>query len=357
MTKIFNPIIDPSISYFDNIENGPFGEYLKVPKYSDNGEPSYDFIGHKLYVPFGIPAGPLPTSRHINAAFNAGFDVAVYKTVRSREFKGNPLPNVFPVQVMGDISLEQATAGIPIAKEYTEPIAITNSYGVPSPSPDFWQADMKKSIETTPKGKLVIGSFQGTPNGDGNVDNYINDFGITAQMVAETGAQVMEVNLSCPNEGSAHLLCFDIDRSIRVVDAIKNKIGNTALFIKLAYFAEKEALQKLVAGTKDMAAGYSVINTIGSRVVTEKGDQAFPGEGRAIAGVSGNPIRWAGLEMVATLDGWRKELGLSFSIIGVGGVLEPSHYTAYRQAGADVVLSAAGTMWNPYLARKIKENL
>jgi len=30
-------------------------------------------------------------------------------------------------------------------------------------------------------------------------------------------------------------------------------------------------------------------------------------------------------------------------------------YQDYREAGADAVLSATGAMWNPYLAKEIKE--
>lgn len=353
--SLFDPIIDPTLPYFENIHKGPLGEYSRIKKYEEQGEPEYDFLGNKLYVPFGIPAGPLPTNSHIMAAFNAGFDVAVYKTVRSREFTGNIMPNLFPVQVEGNLTIEKAQQGVTIAKVYTEPIKIANSYGVPSTSPDFWQEDMAKSVINTPKGKLVIGSFQGTTNGSGDVKEYITDFAITAEMVKNTGVKVMEVNLSCPNEGSSHLLCFDIERSIEVVTAIKEKIGDTPLFLKLAYFADKEALLQFITGTEKMAAGYSVINTIASRVITETNEQAFPGNGRQIAGVSGDPIRWAGLEMVKQLADWKKDKGFTYKIIGVGGVVSHEHFTEYRLAGADVVLSAAGTMWNPYIAQEVKK--
>ena len=42
------------------------------------------------------------------------------------------------------------------------------------------------------------------------------------------------------------------------------------------------------------------------------------------------------------------------SIIGVGGVVEPSDYDDYRAAGADAVMSATGAMWDARLARRIK---
>jgi dihydroorotate dehydrogenase len=46
--------------------------------------------------------------------------------------------------------------------------------------------------------------------------------------------------------------------------------------------------------------------------------------------------------------------GYTFSLEGVGGVTVPADYTEYRDAGADVVMSATGAMWDPYLAEEIK---
>ncbi|HTE48526.1 MAG TPA: hypothetical protein VK675_01300 [Candidatus Paceibacterota bacterium] len=53
----------------------------------------------------------------------------------------------------------------------------------------------------------------------------------------------------------------------------------------------------------------------------------------------------------------RKKNGYSYTIIGVGGVSTPSDFFEYRDAGADIVMSATGAMWNPYLAREIKSRL
>ena len=39
----------------------------------------------------------------------------------------------------------------------------------------------------------------------------------------------------------------------------------------------------------------------------------------------------------------------------VGGVMTPKDFKEYRDAGADVVMTATGAMWNPYLAKEIKE--
>lgn len=48
-------------------------------------------------------------------------------------------------------------------------------------------------------------------------------------------------------------------------------------------------------------------------------------------------------------------MGKDFAIIGVGGVMTPEDYLEYKNAGADIVQSATGAMWNPYLAQEIKQ--
>ena len=98
----------------------------------------------------------------------------------------------------------------------------------------------------------------------------------------------------------------------------------------------------------------STINTISAKLVDANGNQALPGAGRDRSGVCGNAIRGAGLDMVVRLAAIREKLGLDFAINGVGGVVSPADYQAYRDAGADSVMSATGAMWDAELAHKIK---
>jgi len=58
--------------------------------------------------------------------------------------------------------------------------------------------------------------------------------------------------------------------------------------------------------------------------------------------------------MTSRLNRIRSQLGLGYEIVGVGGVMMPADYFEYREAGADVVQSCTGSMWNPHLAIDIK---
>lgn len=348
------PIYDPKKTYEENFEKGPFGAFADPEIFENQGEPEAKLLGQTVYLPFGISAGPVPNSNYAKPAFLMGFDVNVYKTVRTRVHPSNPWPNVIPVKAKevrpGDEPLEADD-------EYGEGVSVTNSFGIPSYNPDFWQDDMKKANSLAGKGQFLIGAFQGTVGVPGGEQGYIDDFALAAKLVKETGVPVLEVNLSCPNEGSEELLCFDLERAQNVVEAIKNEIGNTPLVIKVAYFHDQTAFEKLMSMVGGMIEGVAAINTIPKRIVNEKGEQALPGKGREVSGVGGAGIKWAGVEMVERLDKIRKENGYKYEIIGIGGVAKPADYLEYRQAGAEGVMAATSVMWNPYLAKEIKEEI
>lgn len=346
------PFYDPTKSYEDNYSQGPFGGFQisndKIPLVTTITK--QNFLGHEVNLPFGIPAGPLLNSRFITAAFQNGFDLCVYKTVRSRLYKSHPLPNILSVHLKQDIKI--GANNIVLAdNHFTAPLSITNSFGVPSFSPDEWQLDMAKAVTSAGKGNLLIGSFQGTLG----KEPIEKDYALTARLVAETHAPVLEANLSCPNEGSKNLLCFDIDKTERIVHAIKEQVPDKPLILKLAFFADHNQLSLFVKRIGKLVDGFSAINTLSAVIVDHQGNPALPG--RPEGGVCGDAIRWAGLEMVEQLAVLRNELDYFFIIIGVGGVNSVENYQQYRMAGADAVMSATGAMWNTNLAMDIKLNL
>ncbi len=354
---INTPFYDPEKPYQENFENGPFGAFANGEVLETMGEPTYDFFGYKVYSPFGIPAGPLINGKFVRAALDKGFDIVTYKTVRTRKFPCHPWPNVLSVDVEGDLTLEKAKTPLVADHRYHEPLSITNSFGVPSFDPEFWQADFKDAVKYAKKGQIVVGGFQGTKSEDGSVESYINDFKLAARMLKSAGAKVLEVNLSCPNEGIANLLCFDIDRSRIVVSAIKEEVGDVPLIAKIGYFTNDLELERFASEVGRVVDGISAINTIAAEIVDKDGKQALPGEGRTRSGVCGHSIKWAGLDMVRRLKALREKLGLSYTIVGVGGVTVPRDFAEYREAGADIVMSATGAMWNPHLAKEIKEQI
>jgi dihydroorotate dehydrogenase (NAD+) catalytic subunit len=354
---LHEPFYNPNISYEENFQNGPFGAFADNGVNENIGEPKYDFFGHKVYSPFGIPAGPLINGKFCKAALDKGFDIVTYKTVRTKAYPCHPWPNVLSVDIKDDLTMSKAQGALVADNVFNEPLSITNSFGVPSLDPKFWQKDIASVIKEARTGQIVVGAFQGTKTESGDVGEYINDFCIAARMLKSSGAKVLEVNLSCPNEGTANLLCYDIQRSKEVVKAIKKEIGETPLIIKIAYYENFTELRKFVREVGSVVDGISAINTIAAEILDKAGKHALPGVGRARSGVCGHAIKWAGLDMVEKLKEIRQETSYNYKIIGVGGVMNAGDFKEYKDKGADFVMSATGAMWNPNLAEEIKSRL
>lgn len=348
------PFYDPNKSYEENYEKGPFGAFADGVVYKQEGEPEYDFLGQKVYLPFGIPAGPLLNSNFCKGAFEKGFDIAVYKTVRSASFPCHPFPNVLAAKIEGDLTLEKTQKPIIADNNYSEPLNITNSFGVPSKEAQVWQEDAKKAISYAGKGQVLVLSFMGTVKENQTPEEFVADYALAAKQSVETGAKILETNLSCPNIGNEGLVCYNLEMTHRVCEAIRKEIGDTPLILKVGYYQNDEDIERLVEIASKYAQAISSINTIQAEIRDKDGNQALPGNNRLRSGVCGAGIKWAGLDMVKRLKRVKGQ-GLRVKIIGVGGVTKPQDYFEYMEAGADAVMSATGAMWNPELAQEIKK--
>jgi len=187
-------------------------------------------------------------------------------------------------------------------------------------------------------------------------EEFIEDYALAAKLSLETGAKILETNLSCPNIGNEGLVCYNLDVTERVCDAIRNVIGNTPLIIKIGYYKDDMQLASLAEIANKYADGISGINTLQTEIIDKNGNQALPGNNRSRSGVCGATIKWAGLETVRKLKDIKNKNAYSFAIEGVGGVMKSEDYFEYMSSGADSVVSATGAMWNPYLAQEIKES-
>lgn len=348
------PWYDSYKSYEENFDQGPAGDfgraahqYIDVPSYP------YKFFGKPLRFPFGIPAGPLLNSAYVIAALNNGFDIPVYKTVRTKAYAAHPWPNIVAVEVENELTLKKAAKGLVAREGFDSPLSITNSFGVPSKDPSFWQEDMEKAVRHAGEGQHVVGSFQGTRWPGASRGDYVADWVAASKLVAATGVSAIEADLSCPNEDTDRLLCFDIEKTRLIMEKIKEAVGDMPLIAKIGYFEDTE-LHEFLEELGGIIDGVSAVNAIAADIRDRSGNQALPGAGRLRSGVCGASIRWAGVSMAKRLAHFREEHGLSYTIIGVGGVAAPEDFLAYRKAKADIVMSATGAMWNKNLAKEIQ---
>lgn len=362
MKTVARSFYDPAKTYEENFEYGPFSVPTKELVHKNDGRPKFEFLGKKIYSPFGIAAGSLLNSKYIKYALERGFDVVVYKTQRSTEFPCNPFPNILYVDVKGDLTLDKAArplVGKNTPKNLIKEFTITNSFGIPSKGPNFWMADLKKALAHQDRGQLVIASVVGTIKEGFSSEDYFNDFANAAEMAASTGVEAVEINLSCPNVAAEGVLCYTYSSVAAICEKVRKKIGSTPLIIKLGYFSKEQEklLEKTMLNVDKYVNAVSAINTLSAPIVDPDGNQALPGPNRLKSGVCGAAIKWAGIDMVKRLDRIRRKNNLGFEIVGVGGVMTPQDFHQYRNAGADIVMSVTGAMWDPELALKIKRRL
>ncbi len=350
---------DPAHKYEENYEKGPWGDFGVVAHRDKNDYGM--FFGHTLTSPVGIGAGILPTSRHISAAVEAGFDPVVYKTVRRHARESNPFPNMVRLYPEGsDIHPDDTVPGdADMSKFDVRNDGATNSFGVPSKTPDVWQPDLRQAVAATKGRATLIASFMGTMREGITREEYIADFVETAKLVKATGVPIMEVNLSCPNISGIHgLVCHDVATSTAILEALGEAKGNTPLLVKIAYFptSEEENLQKLLDTMERYADGVVAINAIHAKVVDRAGKQLLPGDAsRLYSGTCGRAVRWAGLEMAGRIVSYKKKMGWKdFVVVGVGGVTTARDWKLYKDNGVDVVESVTGANWRPELASEIK---
>ena len=112
------PFYNPELSYEQNYTDGPFGLFADSsreaePSSSSQIAPQSRLLGLPVALPFGIPAGPLLNGRFVMAALDLGFDLPVYKTVRTRRWSSHAWPNVLAVHTPGGSPPDHQSAAGP----------------------------------------------------------------------------------------------------------------------------------------------------------------------------------------------------------------------------------------------------
>jgi dihydroorotate dehydrogenase (NAD+) catalytic subunit len=347
------PYYDPTKTYEENYDKGPFGAFADRKVFLNSGEPKQQYFSDFLFLPCGIPAGPIINSNFAKAAFEKGFDIVVYKTVRSDFFPCHPFPNILSVHV-DNLTLTRLKEPILADTNYTQPLSITNSFGVPSKPHAVWLEDVKRAVSYAGQGQVLVLSFMGTVKQNQTQQEFVDDFAKTAAYALETKAHILEIDLSCPNFGNEGLVCYDFQTTEAICKAIRKVIGKVPLILKVGYYEKDEELQNIAAIANEHAQGIAGINTLAGKVVDAKGQQALSGEMRLTSGICGHAIKWAGIDFVRRLKKIKEKNKYTFAIEGIGGVETPDDYYDYIEAGADSVMSATGSMWNPFLAQEIK---
>lgn len=328
-----------------NCERGPTfaDESVEVPF-----TPMKTFLGLPVRSRIGIAAGLLPNSRWVLPYAKRGFDIVTYKTVRSVARPCYPLPNwvfvedteppdgpVFVVETAGD-----------------DPAQVSSSvcFGMPSAAPEVWREDVRNTRAGLGEGQLLVVSVVATPSQASSLSEIAVDFARCAVWAAEAGADVIEVNLSCPNVCSAEgSLYRDVDASRTVVRHIREAVGSTPVLLKLGQFPDDVRMRQFLRAMNGLADGVTLVNCISRTVLHRDGRPAF-GPGFPTAGVLGRTIHEPSVAVVRAAKQCINTDGLKLEVAAVGGASTPNDVADFFEAGADAVLCGSSPMYVPNLA-------
>ena len=312
------------------------------PQFADVGPvvpetPMESFLGLPVRSRLGIAAGLLLNSRWI---------------LPSSARPCYPLPNWVFVE---DASPPDGPV-IVTEKLPSDPAQISSSvcFGMPSIAPELWREDVRVARAGLQHGQLLIVSVVATPAESATVDVVAGDFARCAGWAAESGAHIVEANLSCPNVCSAEgTLYHDVAVSRVVVQRIRDSIGSVPLLLKVGTFASDKAMSEFLHAMNGLADGITLMNCISRPVLRHDGEPAFGPQFRT-AGVLGRAIHAPSVTSVSSVREAIRRDGLGLSIAAVGGASIVQDIADFFAAGADAVLCGSSPMYLPNLAAEAK---
>lgn len=295
---------------------------------------AHSFLDYQVSSRYGVAAGPLLNAKWVALAASLGFDILTYKTIRSAAHPSHPLPNI--------VYLDPSMQRIP-APSSLEQLTITNSFGMPSQSPEFLLQDIAFARNSLATGQVLIVSVVGSHRQD---RSFLADFLNAAALAKEAGAHIVEANFSCPNvDHAAGCLYLDLPSVYSYTQQLVRQVHPLPLILKIGPIPHLDVLrQLLITAARAGARGLCGLNSVSQELPTPLDAT------RKTSGVCGAAIRPLALAFLRNAHRLNCEERLNLTLLGCGGIVSPEHFEEFLTAGADIALSATGMMWDPYLA-------
>ncbi len=273
-------------------------------------------------------------------------------TCKSLDEVGTLARSAVAAVVVGSIT-EQARAGNGGNVYHTGDFFSLNALGLPNPGLEYYRERLPDMVAVTHSaGKPLIVSIAGF-----NAAEYAR----TAHAVALAGADLIELNLACPNvwDGGRQkrIACFDNDQTRAVCGQVAHAlatVGDTipvdrrppAFGIKISPFSDPAGLAELAGLITVLSREPSgprfvcAVNTFPNALaLTDANEPVIDVE---LAGLSGAALRPVALGQIRQL---RRLLPETVELIGAGGVTDGRGIVDFLHAGAAAV-QAATAYWN-----------
>lgn len=285
----------------------------------DNVDLSVEVCGIKFENPFGLASAPPTTSTAmIRRAFEQGWGFAVTKTFALDK---DTVTNVSPRIVRG------VTAGHNYGPQQG---AFLNIELISEKCADYWLTgvtELKRDFPT----KIVIASIMCTYNEA--------DWTELAKRAEAAGADMLELNLSCPHgmgESGMGLACGQDPKLVYNISLWVRAAVSIPFFVKLTpNITDIVAIAQ--AAQRGKADGVSAINTVQGLMSLKADASPWPAVGidkrTTYGGVSGNATRPQALRAVSLVG--NKLPG--FPICGIGGIDSADVALQFIQCGAPIL--------------------
>ncbi|XP_074037989.1 dihydropyrimidine dehydrogenase su(r) isoform X2 [Leptinotarsa decemlineata] len=282
----------------------------------DEVDISVEICGVKFQNPFGLAsAPPVTTPAMIRRSFEQGWSFVVTKTFTLDK---NAVTNISPRIIRGTTSGENYG---PQQGSFLNIEVISEKYF------NYWLQGIRELKQDFPE-KVIIGSVMVTYNEEDWIE--------ITQKVEKAGADMLELNLSCPHGVGESGMGLAIGQK---PDLLKNVCKWVKNAVKIPFFVKltpniTDITELAEAAKEGGASGVTAINTISGLMHINPDSTAWPSVGMdkrtTYGGVSGNATRPVGLRAVSAIA---KKFP-SFPILATGGI--DSAYTAfqYLQCGA-----------------------
>ena len=217
-------------------------------------------------------------------------------------------------------------------KENSEDIFSLNSRDLPNQGKEYCEQVIPEMVMIAHAvGKLLCISVAGfSPQ----------EYAILAKKAFELGADIVELNLSCPNVWEngkqKRIACFDPDLVREILRTVQEAVGPSAkVFVKLSPFSNPRNLKEIAEAIAQFELVKAVVsmNTFPNACLFDEKGRPRITVGEGLAGLSGSAVKPIAFGQVKQL---RSLLPKSIAVVGVGGIMTGQDIKDMHRAGASI---------------------
>ncbi|MBE5781356.1 MAG: dihydroorotate dehydrogenase [Clostridiales bacterium] len=228
--------------------------------------------------------------------------------------------------------------GNPTPRIAETPSGCINSVGLENPGVEKFierELPFMKSLDTG-----VIVNVSGS-----SVEEYCE----TVELVCAAGADMIELNISCPNiKGGGMAFGTSAEPAAGVVKEVR-KVCTLPLMVKLSpNVADIAAIAKAVEG--EGADAVSLINTLSAMAIDARTRR--PILKQIMGGLSGPAVKPVALRMV-----YQVSQAVKIPVVGLGGVTTGIDAAEFMICGASAVMVGTANLMDPYSCVRIVDEL